>query len=229
MGFETKEGETEKELVQRLNIELLQGQMRLRAKVIAATWQRLVTTRASTSTAGTHPGAVLLKFATSEDRQAALRRCKGLARTKLGLDEDLTPAQQARKSELWLLFKEAKAVGKRAFWRAAELFINDIQIFLPSSIYGCGDQRDLCVVLWNMHRGGVNKLETGVQILKMFQGANFVLLTKTWHFPNQQLPHVEGFDSLAVARIVQLGRTKAIKHSGGVGAYFRSHLSLNLL
>ncbi len=36
-GFETKEGETEKELVQRLNTEVLQGQMRLHVKVIAAT------------------------------------------------------------------------------------------------------------------------------------------------------------------------------------------------
>jgi hypothetical protein len=36
-GFEAKEGETEKELVQRFNIEFLHGQMRLCAKVIAAT------------------------------------------------------------------------------------------------------------------------------------------------------------------------------------------------
>jgi hypothetical protein len=36
-SFEAKESETEKELVQRLNTELLQGQMRLRAKVIATT------------------------------------------------------------------------------------------------------------------------------------------------------------------------------------------------
>jgi hypothetical protein len=134
MSFEAKEGETEKELVQRLNTELLQGQMRLRAKVIAATWQRPVTTRASTSMARARPGAMLLKFATSEDRQAALRGRKGLARTKLGLDEDLTPAQQARKSELWPLFKEAKAAGKRAFWRAVELFINSTRICPPSSI-----------------------------------------------------------------------------------------------
>ncbi len=34
--FEAKKGETENELVQRLNIELLQGQMRLCVKVIAA-------------------------------------------------------------------------------------------------------------------------------------------------------------------------------------------------
>jgi hypothetical protein len=79
-----------------------------------------------------------------------------------------------------------------------------------------------------MHGGGVNKLETRVQILKMFQGVDFVLLTKTWHFPNQQLPHVEGFDSLVVAHTMPLGRTKAIKYNGGVVVYFQSHLSPNL-
>ncbi len=36
MGFEAKEGETEKELVQRLNSKSLQGQLRLCVKVIAA-------------------------------------------------------------------------------------------------------------------------------------------------------------------------------------------------
>jgi hypothetical protein len=79
-----------------------------------------------------------------------------------------------------------------------------------------------------MHGGGVNKLETGVQILELFQGADFVLLTEIWHFPGQHLPHVERFDSLAIAHTVQLGKTKAIKHSGGVVAYFRNYLSPNL-
>jgi hypothetical protein len=79
-----------------------------------------------------------------------------------------------------------------------------------------------------VHEGGVNKLETGVEILKLFQGADFVLLTETWHFPCQHLPHVEGFDSLAVAHTVQLGNTKATKHNGGVVAYFHSHLKPNL-
>jgi hypothetical protein len=37
-GFEAKEDETEKELVQQFNTKLLQGQMRLRAKVVVATW-----------------------------------------------------------------------------------------------------------------------------------------------------------------------------------------------
>jgi hypothetical protein len=53
-----------------------------------------------------------------------------------------------------------------------------------------------------MQRGGVNKLEMGVQILKLFQGADFVLLTETYHFPGQQLSHIERFDSFVLARIV---------------------------
>jgi endonuclease/exonuclease/phosphatase (EEP) superfamily protein YafD len=79
-----------------------------------------------------------------------------------------------------------------------------------------------------MHGGGVNKLETKVQILELFQGTDLVLLTETWHFPGQHLPHIEGCDSLAVVCTMQLGKIKAIKHSGGVVVYFRSHLSPNL-
>ncbi len=93
-----------------------------------------MTLRASTSTTSTHPGTMLLKFAMSKDRQVTLRRHKGLARTKLGLDEDLMPTQQVRKSELRPLFKEAKVVSKRTFWRAAELFVDNVQICPPSSI-----------------------------------------------------------------------------------------------
>jgi hypothetical protein len=48
----------------------------------------------------------------------------------LGLDKDLTPAQQACKSELWPLFKEAKVASKHI----VELFIDDTQIYLPSSV-----------------------------------------------------------------------------------------------
>jgi hypothetical protein len=49
-----------------------------------------------------------------------------MARTKLGSDKDLTPTQQARKSKMWPIFKEAKVAGKRAFWRVAEFFVNNI-------------------------------------------------------------------------------------------------------
>jgi len=68
----------------------------------------------------------------------------------------------------------------------------------------------------------------GVEILELFQGVDLVLLTETWHFPGQHLPHVEGFDSFVVARIMQLGNINATKHSWGVVAYFRSHLRRNL-
>jgi hypothetical protein len=108
--------------------------MRLRAKVVATMQQWLAIVRASTLVVGARPNTVLLKFATSEDRHVVLRGHKGLMGTKLSLDKDFKPAQQARKSELWPLFKEAKAVGKCAFWRAAELFINNTWICPPSSI-----------------------------------------------------------------------------------------------
>jgi hypothetical protein len=85
------------------------------------------------------------------------------------------------------------------------------------------------VVLWNMHGGGVNKVEIRVQILELFQGADLVLLTETWHFPGQHLPHIERFDSFTLAHTVQLGTIKAIKHSGGVATYFRNEFNPNLL
>jgi len=130
IGFEAKEDEIKNELVQWFNTELLQGQMRLCVEVVVTKRQRPVTSRAATSTAS----VVLLKFVTSEDRQVTLRGRKGLARTKLGLDEDLTPTQHARKSKLWPLFKEAKAAGKRTFWCVTELFVGGTQICSPSSI-----------------------------------------------------------------------------------------------
>jgi hypothetical protein len=74
-----------------------------------------VTAHAFNSAASARLGAVLFKFATSDDHQAVLSRRKGLAGTKLGVDKALTPTQQAHKLELWSLFKEAKAAGNRAF------------------------------------------------------------------------------------------------------------------
>jgi hypothetical protein len=54
----------------------------------------------------------------------------------------------------------------------------------------------------------------GVQILETFQGADLILA-----FPKS---------TFVAACTVQLGRTKAIKHSEGVVAYFHNHLSPNL-
>jgi hypothetical protein len=44
-----------------------------------------------------------------------LRVCKGLQGTQLGLDEDLTPAQQAQNQAAWATFKEAKKAGERVY------------------------------------------------------------------------------------------------------------------
>jgi hypothetical protein len=74
--------------------------------------------------------------------------------------------------------------------------------------------------------GGVNKLETVVQILELFQSADFILLIETWHFSSQHLPHVEGFDSLMVVHTVQLGKTKAIKHNVGLLLTFVATLTI---
>ncbi len=66
-GFEAKEGETEKELVQRLNTKLLQGQMRLFTKVIVVARQRPTIMWASTSMVGVRLNVMLLKFVMNED------------------------------------------------------------------------------------------------------------------------------------------------------------------
>ncbi len=77
---------------------------------------------------------MLLKFTMNENRQDALRGRRGLVGTKLGLDKYLMPVQQTRKLDLWSLVKEAKAAGKRAFWHAIELFVDDTQICSPSFV-----------------------------------------------------------------------------------------------
>jgi hypothetical protein len=102
--------------------------MRLCAKVVIAMRQWSAIAWAFALPTGARPSVVLLKFTMSKDRQVALRGHRGLAKTKLGLDKDLTLAQQACKSESWSLFKEAKVAGRRAFWCAAELFVDNTQI-----------------------------------------------------------------------------------------------------
>jgi hypothetical protein len=78
--------------MQRLNIELLQGPMKLRAKVVVTTRQRLATTRTFALAMGALPSIVLLKFAMSEDRLVALQGCKGLVGTNMGRDKNPMPA-----------------------------------------------------------------------------------------------------------------------------------------
>jgi hypothetical protein len=67
---------------------------------------------------------VIITLASVHDKLTVLRARKGLQGTQLGLDEDLTPAQQAHKQVAWATFKEAKEVGEWVYWRGADLYIN---------------------------------------------------------------------------------------------------------
>ncbi len=78
--------------------------MKLCAKVVATTRQWPVVLRAFALAVGAHPEGVVIKLKISKDHKVALQGCKGLGRTKLGLDDDLSPMQQACKSEMWPLF-----------------------------------------------------------------------------------------------------------------------------
>jgi hypothetical protein len=66
--------------------------MKLRTKVVTAMRQQFIVAQASTLVAGMRFSVVLFKFAMNKDCRAALQGHKGLARTKLGLDKDFTPA-----------------------------------------------------------------------------------------------------------------------------------------
>jgi hypothetical protein len=66
--------------------------MKLCTKVVTTMQQRPVVAWASAQATGVCPNTMLFKFVTSEDYQVVLRGRKGLAKTKLGLDEDLTLA-----------------------------------------------------------------------------------------------------------------------------------------
>jgi hypothetical protein len=68
--------------------------------------------------------AVIITLALVHDKLMVLRACKGQQGTQLGLDEDLTPAQQAQKRDAWATFKEAKEAGEWVYWCGADLYIN---------------------------------------------------------------------------------------------------------
>jgi len=57
--------------------------------------------------------AIIITLASVHDKFTVLRARKGLQGTQIGLDENLTPAQQAQKRTAWATFKEAKEAGER--------------------------------------------------------------------------------------------------------------------
>ncbi len=59
--------------------------------------------------------AVLVTFATVEDRKAICQKRVALKGTRWGLEEDLTKHQQEQKRASWHLFEKAKAEKKKAY------------------------------------------------------------------------------------------------------------------
>jgi hypothetical protein len=55
---------------------------------------------------------VIIMLASVHDKLMVLRTRKGLQGIQLGLNEDLTPTQQAQKRAAWATFKEAKEAGE---------------------------------------------------------------------------------------------------------------------
>jgi predicted secreted hydrolase len=75
--------------------------------------------------------AVIITLTSVHDKLTVLRARKGLQGTQLGLDKDLTPAQQAQKQAAWATFKGAKEASERVYWRGADLYINHKVVNFP--------------------------------------------------------------------------------------------------
>jgi hypothetical protein len=79
------------------------------------------------SSPSTRPRAVLVTFASVQDKQQVLKGRKRLAQSekfsKVGLDDSLTKLQQQERGRLWLTFKELKDAGKKPYWRGEKLFV----------------------------------------------------------------------------------------------------------
>jgi len=101
--------------------------MKLTIKVVAAVRQPL------SKKVETKPGigrtqAIFVTFATAEDKKVVCQNRVALKGTRWGLEEDLTKQQQEQKRASWHMFEKAKAEKKKAYWRGADLYINDIKV-----------------------------------------------------------------------------------------------------
>ncbi len=125
--FDETEGETAQQLLHKVNSQVLQGHMKLAIKVMVAVCQP-ISRRAETNLGTVRTRAVLVTFATAKDRKAVFQNLIVLKGTHWGLEEDLTKQQQEQKRASWHLFEKAKAEKKKAYWRGADLYINDTKV-----------------------------------------------------------------------------------------------------
>jgi hypothetical protein len=112
--FDETKGEIAQQLLNKVNSQILQGQMKLAIKAVAAVRQPL-SKRAETKPGTIRTRAVLVTFATAEDRKVVYQNCVALKGTRWGLEEDLTKQQQEQKRASWHLFEKAKMEKKKTY------------------------------------------------------------------------------------------------------------------
>jgi len=101
--------------------------MKLAIKAMAAVCHP-INRRAETKLGIVRTRAVLVTFAIVEDKKVVCQNCVALKGTHWGLEEDLTKQQQEQKRASWHLFEKAKAKKMKAYWRGADLYINDTKV-----------------------------------------------------------------------------------------------------
>jgi len=124
-------GETSKQLMELVQTELL-DRLKVADRVQVQKVHRQMPSGRLDKATNKAP-AVIITLASVHDKLTVLRARKGLQGTQLGLDKDLTPAQQAQKRTTWATFKEAKEAGERVYWRGADLYINHKVVNSPTA------------------------------------------------------------------------------------------------
>jgi len=112
--FDETEGETSQQLLDKVNSQVLQGQMKLAIKAVVVVRQPL-SKRVETKLGTRRTRVVLVTFATAEDRKVVCKNRVALKGTRWGLEEDLTKQQQEQKKASWHMFEKAKAEKKKAY------------------------------------------------------------------------------------------------------------------
>ncbi len=106
-------GETSKQLMELVQTELL-DRLKVVDHVQVQKVHRQMSSRRLDKATDKAP-TIIITLASVHDKLTVLHARKGLQGTQLGLDEDLTPAQQAQKQAVWAIFKEAKEAGERVY------------------------------------------------------------------------------------------------------------------
>jgi hypothetical protein len=101
--------------------------MKLAIKAMA-TMRQPISRRAETKPRTICTRTVLITFVIAKDRKVVYENRVALKGTHWGLEEDLTKQQQEQKRASWHLFEKTKVEKKKAYWRGADLYINNTKV-----------------------------------------------------------------------------------------------------